>query len=135
MPRADWERLRETWDRLLQGLPHIDVNAAREDERFHETLAHAAGNKMLLDLLHGINERLSFVRMTDITTAERLQTTCQQHLQILDSITARDVAGARAAMRRNIEQGRHNVEAAFKDALARAYREQRSGERQTPSAA
>jgi len=59
----------------------------------------------------------------------------RRDLQILDCVAARDVSGARAAMRQNIEQGRRSVEAAFKEALARAYREQRSGERlsTTPS--
>ncbi|MGQ0604536.1 MAG: GntR family transcriptional regulator [Anaerolineales bacterium] len=129
MPHSVWEPLRQTWDAMLQHLPHIDENVSREDERFHETLARATDNKTLLDLLHSLNERLSFARMTDITTVERLRITCQQHLQILDSIAARDVAGARDAMRHNIEQGRDNVEIAFKEALARAYRDQRSPER------
>ncbi len=124
LPRDDWERLRQTWEALSRDASLPEVNVAHEDERFHETLAQATGNKMLSDLLRTIDERLSFVRMTDITTVERLQATCQQHLQILDCLAARDVAGARAAMRQNVEQGRNNVEAAFKEALARAYREQ-----------
>ena len=135
LPRDDWERLRQTWEALSRDLSLPEVNVAHEDERFHETLAQATGNRTLSDLLRTIDERLSFVRMTDITTVERLQATCQQHLQILDCVAARDVSGARAAMRQNIEQGRRSVEAAFKEALARAYREQRSGERlsTTPS--
>jgi len=126
VPREVWEQLRKTWEVLLKSPPHLNVNVAHEDERFHETLAQTTGNATLLELLSNINERLSFIRMTDITTVERLHTTCRQHLQILDSITAGDVAGAREAMRLNIEQGRNNVEAAFNEALARAYREQRA---------
>ena len=125
LPQADLDRLRHAWNGLLSQLPQIDAdNAAREDEVFHETLAQATGNRALRDLLSTVDERLRFVRLTDITTVERLRATCQQHLKILDCIAAKNVAGAREAMRENIEHGRQNVEAAFKEALAGAYRGQ-----------
>ncbi len=72
-------------------------------------------------LLRVVDERLFFTRIQDITTLERLQTTCRQHLTILERIQQGDPAGARAAMRANIEYGRHNVEAALKEALAQAF--------------
>ncbi len=94
---------------------------ARQDERFHEALATATGNHSLLAQLRQINERLFFTRMSDITTRERLTTTCRQHLDILAQITQGNIAAARAALQLNINFGRHNVESALKDALARAY--------------
>lgn len=123
------QTLRQPWEIRLSGLPQVDVDVAHEDERFHEALAQLTGNKALLDLLRSINERLRFVRMTDITTPERLQITCQQHLVILDRLIARDAVGARQAMKRNVEQGRDHVEVAFKEALARAYHDQSSPQR------
>ena len=59
--------------------------------------------------------------MSDITTRERLAITCRQHLDILDQIAQGNIAAARAALQLNIDFGRHNVESALKDALARAY--------------
>ena len=94
---------------------------ARLDEYFHEGLAAALGNQTLSAHLRMINERLFFTRMTDITTRDRLETTCRQHLDILACIVRGDGAAARAAMQANIDFGRHNVEAALKDALARAF--------------
>ncbi|MCB0192673.1 MAG: GntR family transcriptional regulator [Anaerolineae bacterium] len=94
---------------------------ARQDETFHETLAQSTGNKAMFDLLHSVNERLHFTRMTDITTLERMQTTCRQHLDILQAIEAQDVAAARRTMQANVEFGRTNVESALRDALVRAY--------------
>ena len=94
---------------------------ARQDEAFHETLAQATGNKAMFDLLHSVNERLYFTRMTDITTLDRMRITCRHHLQILQAIEAQDVAVARQTMRANVEFGRTNVESALRDALVRAY--------------
>ena len=121
LPAGEVDRLREIWEGHLARLPDMGPDAAGADEQFHETLARATGNKTLLDMLRGINERLRFVRMTDITTPERLRATCLQHLEILDQIAANDVAGARAALNRNVEQGREHVKSAFLQALAQAH--------------
>ncbi len=123
LPAAEAERLQDMWAGLLARLPDMDSNAALADEHFHEALAQATGNKTLLDMLRSINERLRFVRMTDITTPERLRATCQQHLDILARLAAHDVAGAREAVRGNVEQGREHVQSAFLQALANAYQD------------
>jgi DNA-binding GntR family transcriptional regulator len=123
LPAGEWERLQTVWAGLLGRLPDMDPNAALADEQFHEDLARATGNKTLVEMLRSINERLRFVRMTDITTPERLRATCQQHLAILARIAAQDVAGAREALRGNVEQGREHVQSAFLQALANAYQD------------
>lgn len=125
LDEAVQQQLRQPWNHLLEeGAPDaVDpFQLARQDEAFHETLAEATGNQMLLDLLHTANERMTFIRLTDITTWDRLRGTCQQHLQILESIRAQNVPAARQAMQTNIEFGRKNVESALKDALVQAYR-------------
>ena len=104
-----------------RGTPKKDEELARLDTLFHETLAHAAGNKSLLRQLRAINERLLLFRMIDFGKAHRVESTCYQHLEILKRIAAKDISGARKAMQRNIEEGRNNVQTAIKDALARAY--------------
>jgi DNA-binding GntR family transcriptional regulator len=98
-----------------------DEELARLDTQFHETLAQTVGNKSLLRQLRAINERLMLFRVIDFGKAHRAESTCHQHLEILKCIVAKDVAGARKAMQRNIEEGRDNVRTAIKDALARAY--------------
>lgn len=113
----NWRRLEKTSDlRALDG-----ETLARQDEAFHEGLAAALGNRSLLAHLRLVNERLFFTRMSDITTAERLAITCRQHLDILEQIAGGELAAARAALQANIDFGRHNVESALKEALARAY--------------
>jgi DNA-binding GntR family transcriptional regulator len=117
----DIEALKRTWTGLLNGTSKKDEELARLDTQFHETLAHATGNKSLLRQLHAINERLLLFRMIDFGKAHRAESTCHQHLEILKRIAAKDISGARKAMQRNIEEGRNNVHATIKDALARAY--------------
>lgn len=113
--------LKRTWAGLLKGSSKKDEELARLDTEFHETLAHAAGNKSLLQQLRAINERLMLFRIIDFGKTDRAERTCRQHLAILKSIAAKDAGGARQAMRRNIEEGRNNVHMAIKDALARSY--------------
>jgi DNA-binding GntR family transcriptional regulator len=119
--KEDLIKLKQTWTSLLNGSSKKAEELARLDTLFHETLAHAAGNKTLLRHLRTINERLMLFRMIDFDKADRAESTCRQHLEILKHIATKDAPGARAAMQKNIDEGRNNVHTAIKDALARAY--------------
>lgn len=118
----DMDKLKRTWTGLLNGSSTKSAEElAKLDTLFHETIAHAAGNKTLLRHLRAINERLMLFRMMDFDKADRVESTCRQHLEILKRIAAKDASNARVAMQRNIEEGRNNVHTAIKDALAKAY--------------
>ncbi|MBX3013443.1 MAG: GntR family transcriptional regulator [Caldilineaceae bacterium] len=136
LPTAIGEQLATTWRALLhheeptvlEEITEIDgVHLAQLDVTFHETLTTATGNRTLLENLQLINERLYFTRMTDITSKERLQQTCQQHLYILECIVKGERSQAREAITANIEFGRGHVETALKEALVRAYLQQDLG--------
>lgn len=116
--------LRETWQALAQVTSYAELDGARladADRAFHEALVAATGNRTLLEMVRAINDRLHFMRMTDITTVERLWDTCRQHLLILDAVAAGDAAQARATVRANIEDARAHVHTGLKEAIARAY--------------
>jgi DNA-binding GntR family transcriptional regulator len=121
MPEIDWKQLRDTWQNILDHLPQSTADFAVDDETFHEELAALTGNRALVQYLRNIDERLHFVRTTDITTPERLAETCQQHLTILDCIKAGDAGPAREAIRQNIENGRKKVEVAIREVLVRSF--------------
>ncbi len=124
MPPEVHVNLMHTWECLLQLPVHSEVDSvdlADQDRVFHETLARATGNRTLADLLHGINDRLHFIRMTDITDVKRLWETCTQHIQVLEGIASGDVASAQSAMRVNIEGARSHVKTAIAEALVEAY--------------
>ncbi len=122
MDEAELERLERYWRRLYEGLPAMAEGLADSDEEFHATLARSAGNLVLEQMLRFVDKRIHFVRLADITSPERLEVTCLDHLSILAAIRERDVVRGSAALRRNIEWGRRNVESALKEALIRAYR-------------
>ncbi|MEO8354957.1 MAG: GntR family transcriptional regulator [Chloroflexota bacterium] len=126
-PQEDWKKMYRAWKDLRKASMAASSDFAMRDEEFHETLASWTGNYTLLQQIRAIDERLHFIRMTDITTAERLQSTCEQHLRILDCIKDKDIECAREALQINIEDGRQNVEHAIKEALARAYLSPKAG--------
>jgi DNA-binding GntR family transcriptional regulator len=126
-PEPEWQELYRTWQRLKKANITDSMDFAKMDEEFHERLAIWTGNRLLHQQIRAIDERLHFIRMTDITTAQRLRKTCEQHLRILDCIKEKDLECARAALQNNIEHGRENVEHAIKAALARAYLGSKAG--------
>ena len=113
--------LQGRWRELIRALPDMAEEAAVEDERFHETLAEAAGNRVMSRLLKDIDRRIHFVRISDITNPDRLKKTCMDHLELLAAMGDRDCVRAQAVVRQNIEWGREKVSSAMQEALARAH--------------
>lgn len=113
--------LKTRWTQVYENLPQMIADPATMDAEFHRTFARAAGNQTMASMLKNIDDRIRFVRIFDITSAERLKTTCLEHLEILDAVSQRNLEEAVAALRRNIEGGRDKVEHALKEALARAH--------------
>lgn len=126
-PEKDWKELYRTWQNLREAAITDSADFAKMDEEFHERLAIWTGNRTLLQQIRSIDERLYFIRVTDITTTERLLKTCEQHLRILNCIKEKNIECAREALQLNIEDGRKNVEHAIKEALARAYLGSKAG--------
>lgn len=120
-PEKEWRKLYRSWQGLRKATLENKVDFAKLDENFHEMLASWTGNQTLLQQIRFIDERLHFIRMTDITSTDRLYITCEQHLKILECIKEKNVECARKALQLNIEDGRKNVEHAIKEALARIY--------------
>jgi DNA-binding GntR family transcriptional regulator len=103
---------------------YSDEEFAELDRSFHESFATILGNEALIGHLGAIDERLHVFRIIEFANEETRQITCRQHLEILESVARRDVAGARAALRRNIETAIQHVQEAIKEALARSYLKQ-----------
>ena len=121
MGEATLAALRQRWTQVYEALPEMIADPVTVDEKFHQALARAVGNRAIVEMLASIDARIRFVRMFDITNAERLKTTCVQHLETLDAIGRRDAGKAIDVLRRNIEGGRIQAENAVKEALASAH--------------
>jgi DNA-binding GntR family transcriptional regulator len=121
-PRKALAALHDAWKEVLASPgDRKGEDLAELDTTFHESLVALIGNRTLLKEIKAINERLFVFRLIDFGMVDRVESTCEQHLAILDRIAAKDIVGARAALRGNIEDGRNIVDATFKEALARAY--------------
>lgn len=106
--------------------PYLSEEAlSAMDRNFHETLAIEMGNQVLAQKLMEINERLSIFRMVDFSKTDRVQSTARQHIAVLQRITAGDVAGARHAIKSNIQNSSDNVHTTLTEALGRAYRKKK----------
>lgn len=117
----DLKDMAKAWEDLRRHKMNDEGKLAQLDAEFHEELARMAGNDMLLRRLQAINERLLVFRMIDFAQPDRVESTCKQHIALLERIAAGDVQGAREALRRNIEDGRNIVGSSIKEALARSY--------------
>lgn len=111
----------EHWRRLLEGLPGTAGLVPSADEEFHESLAGLIGNGAVLSAMRDIDRRIHFVRLSDITSPERVLATCREHLELLAAVGGRETEAALRILRQNIEGGRSSVEKAVKEALAHAY--------------
>lgn len=114
-------RLRTRWQAIVDRLPEVVGISATEDESFHATLAEAAGNQVLSQMLSDISKLIHFVRLSDITDPERLGRTATDHLLLLDALEKQDCASALELMRLNILWGKEKVDSAIKEALFHAH--------------
>jgi DNA-binding GntR family transcriptional regulator len=119
--RGELASIKREWKAILAAAPKKGEELAQLDARFHESLAELGGNRMLLADLRRINERLLVLRMIDFGRDRRSDTTCHQHMKVVERILAGDAVGAREAMRHNIDDGRENVNTSIKEALANAF--------------
>lgn len=119
--RAQLTELRDDWASLDPPLGDGDTNPdfVLLDEDFHVRLAAASGNTSLADLLQRVNERIRLVRMHDFVTAERVQRTIGQHVDVVDLLLADRIDGADAALRAHFDESFAVVEQRVAAALAR----------------
>jgi DNA-binding GntR family transcriptional regulator len=114
------ERLRGEWVALAED---ASVEAHAEfvllDESFHVTLAEAAGNPPLVEVLRQVNERIRLVRMQDFLTAERITATITDHLAIVDAVLAGHLVEAEGRFSAHLERSMAVVEERVNRAIAR----------------
>lgn len=117
--REDWIELRETWPELRGQIEWPDFVHA--DESFHLGLARASGNRAAVRYLRDINERIRVLRIHDFTTADRIEATITEHLEIVDAACAGEVATATALMATHVEASAAVVESRVGELLARMF--------------
>jgi len=100
--------MREAVQVMDESLDNADAFIAA-DNRFHEALAQATQNALILTLVRSIVNLLSEQRKQIFATAGGPQRGQVHHKSILASVIKHDPAAARAAMRAHLRQVREDV--------------------------
>jgi DNA-binding GntR family transcriptional regulator len=79
------------------------------DEAFHVTLVEAAGNPELARVHREVTERIRIIRRLDFTQPARIETTYDEHAQILRAIMSRRADRADTLLRAHIEESKAEV--------------------------
>jgi DNA-binding GntR family transcriptional regulator len=111
--------LRLEWLELEEEEPAADPAFVLLDEAFHVTLAEAAGNPALVDLLRHVNGRIRVARMQDFLDADRVAQTVVEHLGIVEAVLDGDLHKAEARFVSHLDLSMAVVERRVMRALAR----------------
>jgi DNA-binding GntR family transcriptional regulator len=118
--RAMLEELAGDWQAFADDLPdEADPSFVLLDEAFHVTLAEAAGNPSLADLLRQVNERIRLVRMLDFLTTGRIRQTVDEHLAIVDAVLDGELAQAQVLFVAHLDRSVAVVEERVNRSVAR----------------
>ena len=79
------------------------------DEQFHASLVKASGNEEMLKTHSEISERIKIVRRLDFTKNNRINSTYDEHGQIIKAILAGRTAEAQRLLKAHIEQSKIEV--------------------------
>ena len=108
-PSANLDDLKKTWlvkseDRLEDG-----PSVCALDERFHEQLIEATGNREMARIHHDITERLRIIRRIDFTQRNRIEATYDEHAKILRTIIERRTEDVKSLLKTHIEASKSEV--------------------------
>ncbi len=105
--RAAPDRVRAMRKLLSESRRLVDQRYRRQfmafDRAFHQAVAEAAGNAILVDAQRPLHERSARVWAIRVWGPDGLRLTQREHEAVLDAIGRRDPGGARAAMRAHLE--------------------------------
>jgi DNA-binding GntR family transcriptional regulator len=86
----------------------ISMERLRVDQQFHLRIASSCGNRFITNALEATFERLMLKRSLE-GFPQRGKKVYKEHEMIIDCISKRDLAGARALTRQHIREGRDNL--------------------------
>jgi len=106
---VDLRELKDTWLVPAARRLHDMKTVAQLDERFHEALVEATNNPQLSRLHRDVTERIRIIRRLDFTQDRRIDTTYDEHAQILRHILGRRRNQAEILLRAHIESSKAEV--------------------------
>ncbi|WP_185961522.1 GntR family transcriptional regulator [Telmatospirillum sp. J64-1] len=107
MNAATIDRLRRSLQELQREAEPESENHWRVDDDFHNSIAAATGNAMLMQMVQNLRLKTRIFNTRQLP--ERRDPGAQEHLTILDAIADHDETKARKAMERHIENVKHAI--------------------------
>ncbi len=92
----------ERWYAMREAPPEPDAGFVAHDEQFHLTLLRSSGNAQLVQVLAGVNSRIRSVRMHDYLTADRMEATIREHVEIAELVLSSRLPAALDALRQHV---------------------------------
>ena len=111
--------LRTTWLAIRAAPPAPDGSFIEQDEQFHLALLRASGNVALVDVLESVNVRIRPVRTYDFLSEDRIRTSIDEHLAIVEAVLDGRIAQAADLLREHIGASLEIVEQRAADAMRR----------------
>lgn len=116
--RAALGALYDLWLEIQQDVPPADGSFIELDEAFHVSLLRTSGNHALTETLETVNARIRPVRMYDFFDADRIVSSIQEHLDIVDAVLEDDLTLATDRLRDHIGASLDVVERRAAEAIA-----------------
>ncbi|GLU46980.1 GntR family transcriptional regulator [Nocardiopsis ansamitocini] len=115
--RAVLEAELRRWYVFRDAPPAPDPQFVVRDEEFHHALSRASGNPAVTDALVGVNQKIRRVRMYDFLTADRIQTTIDEHIQIMEFVRDGELDRGYRALHAHVGESLEVVMERARDAL------------------
>ncbi|MFD6950295.1 MULTISPECIES: GntR family transcriptional regulator [unclassified Nocardiopsis] len=92
----------ERWRALRADPPPPDPSFVLLDEEYHAALSRASGNRALTESLVSVNRRIRRLRMYDFLTEDRIASTVDEHIGIVEHLLAGELKAAHRAMHEHV---------------------------------
>jgi DNA-binding GntR family transcriptional regulator len=99
----------QRWYALRAAPPDPSPEFVLEDERYHEALLAASGNRELVAVLVDVNRRIRRVRMYDFALPGRIEVSIDEHIEIAERVAAGQLETARRLLHEHIGASREIV--------------------------
>jgi len=120
--------IKEEWLGIQADPPPPDGSFIALDEVFHTELARSSGNLAIVETLEAINVRIRQVRLYDFLSEDRIATSTEEHLAIVEALLENDITLAATRLADHIGASLTVVEQRAADAMRqRAVRARRAG--------
>jgi DNA-binding GntR family transcriptional regulator len=121
--------LQTAWTAIQAAPPEPDGSFIELDEAFHLALLRSSGNFALSEMLETVNVRIRPVRTYDFLTADRIESSIDEHLGIVAALLDGDIVLAADRLREHIGASLDVVEQRAAEAMRqRALRSRRGRE-------